>query len=685
MSGISGPWPIAGPTGSASTSASSSAAAGPSSFASTAAPLPFVVKKKRGRFSDGKTTGDASHPEVPAIVQPRSPQMVPRNSSSASSWGVEELSDSDGDYDWSHYAAVHPVSISQEASRSLPSGLRSPDLNADDLVAFSRPAKRAHLETAEDRHTYGQLAGLQIDPSAFGSSLPAHGRPISGRTNSGLTGAFGLGSSLSSSLLSGVSGTAAPPVPPSSPTKSANRSATLDGFGAPSLYRQTVMQAPPTSPTLAARGSLGIAPPASPSTEISALIPTKHANSLELEDSVMRIRKAPSSYEVEPDRIVVTSLDDTSPSSASDDGASEADDDRTPDADTSTESASKESSEFVINNELIEKLEAHRRAVLTGTSDRDNAASSSSRAGGSGSPSGRSRRSGRRSGGGGTGNCGGGLSNLGSMLSSRRRSAQSSASSSGYASPINTDDARGALVLWKDPEEVLRVTSTSVPTSSSPLKPALSSSSPSSLMESSSVPAASADFMSQPPVSFSSGSVSVSARQAASPDGSLAFGFGGASSPATSVHGADSPLYAQQSSLSSSYFPATSSLESHLGSHTARPAAQTWASFGQTSSGSEPQPFHTHYPLQQASLPRQQQQQTYSSNQMSTQHQDRQQQYSQHSSQHFQHPQHQHQYQHQHQHLHHQPFSQQPHHDPGAQPVDLSGHFGPAEEMDLDS
>uniref|UniRef100_V5EXU7 Uncharacterized protein n=1 Tax=Kalmanozyma brasiliensis (strain GHG001) TaxID=1365824 RepID=V5EXU7_KALBG len=159
----------------------------------------------------------------------------------------------------------------------------------------------------------------------------------------------------------------------------------------------------------------------------------------------MRLRRGvPSSYEVEPDRIVVTSLDDTSSSEG--DGSSEADGQKTPDADTSTESKDS-SSDFVINNELMEKLEAHSRAVLTGTSDRDNAASNS------------------RSG--------------------------------GYASPINAEDARGALILWKDPEEVLK--STSAATIPSPLKPSDLATVP----ESGPAPTS---FMNQPPVSFQSGS-----------------------------------------------------------------------------------------------------------------------------------------------------------------------------------
>ncbi len=48
--------------------------------------------------------------------------------------------------------------------------LQSPDLDRDELARFARPAKRVHLETPEDRHTYGKLAGLQID--AFPASAP---------------------------------------------------------------------------------------------------------------------------------------------------------------------------------------------------------------------------------------------------------------------------------------------------------------------------------------------------------------------------------------------------------------------------------------------------------------------------------------------------------------------------------
>ncbi len=303
------------------------------------------------------------------------------------------------------------------------------------------------------------MAGLQIDPTSLAHSAPkqmSFGRPQGARANSGIAGAFGLSASLASAFgASADSMTPAPRVPPSSPTKF-DAIASAFGASASPLYQQAVAPAPPTSPRLADQG---LAPPTSPlhsygfdATSCAAIV----HQPADLEDSDMRLRRGvPSSYEVEPDRIVVTSLDDTSSSEG--DGSSEAEGQKTPDADTSTESK-ESSSDFVINNELMEKLEAHSRAVLTGTSDRDNAASNSRSSGGTA----RSRRSGRRS-------AGTAVPSLGSLLSSRRRSAQSSPGFFGYASPINAEDARGALILWKDPEEVLK--STSAAASSSPLKP----------------------------------------------------------------------------------------------------------------------------------------------------------------------------------------------------------------------
>lgn len=413
----------------------------------------------------------------------------------------------------------------------------SPDLDRDELAKFARPSKRVHLETPEDRHTYGKLAGLYIDPTSMAGSVlneSAFGRPQSSRSNSGVAGAFGL----SAFGANGNGLASAPRVPPSSPTKTDAVSSSF-GESASTIYQQAVAPAPPTSPRAV---DSSFAPSSSPlhlhSFDASTL-PTKRQCSADLEDSDMRQRRGvPSSYEVEPDRIVVTSLDDTSSSEG--DAASELEGQKTPDADTSTESKDS-SNDFVINNELMEKLEAHSRAVLTGTSDRDNAASTS-RSGGASSTASRSRRSGRRS-------AGSAVSSLGSLLSSRRRSAQSSPGSSGYASPITAEDARGALILWKDPEEVLKSTSASA---STPLKQS----------ELASVPED--GFMNQLPVSFQSGS-SVPQQQP-NPSNSFAgfSGIPGMASLSPPSQAPESPLYAQQSSLSSSYFPEPSLLETHF-------------------------------------------------------------------------------------------------------------------------
>lgn len=484
----------------------------------------------------------------------------------------------------------------------------SPDLDRDELARFARPAKRVHLETPDDRHTYGKMAGLQIDPAALAASAPNQyscGRPIASRAYSGVAGAFGLSSSLATALAANPDGlTPAPRVPPSSPTKADALPASFDA-SASTFYQQAVAPAPPTSPSLELKG---FAPPSSPQhadfSDLSTAIPSKREGSADLEDSEMRIRRGhPTSYEVEPDRIVVTSLDDTSSSEG--DGSSQVGGSRTPEADTSTES-----NDFVINNELIEKLEAHSRAVLTGTSERDNAASTSK------STSNRSRRSGgRRSAGSSAG------PSLGSLLSRRRGSAQSSPASSGYASPINAEDARGALILWKDPEEVLK--STSTVSSTSPLK----KSDLASVPENATVPAV--NFMTQPPVAFESGSNT--------PSNHFIPGMASLSSP--SQHASESPLYAQQSSLSSSYFPEPSTMETHFGNaamaprshHPDSPYANTYGAVAHT-------PFGQTYEQQ---------------------------------------PQ---------QHKCGQAFGAPAQHanNLGAQPIDLSGHFGPAEEMDLD-
>ncbi|TKY86488.1 hypothetical protein EX895_004637 [Sporisorium graminicola] len=632
------------------------AAAGPSrpttsSFVADPATLP--VKKKRGRFSDGNKRGAT----IPAIVNPPSPELVPRHSSSASCWGIEDLSDSDGDYDW---PAPSPAAAILQPNAS-------PDLDRDELAKFARPSKRAHLETPEDRHTYGKLAGLQIDPTALATSAPnqpSFGRPHGVRSNSGLAGAFGLSASLASAFGNNTDGlTSSPRVPPSSPTKTIAAPSSFTS-SASTIYQQAVAPVPPTSPSMADRG---IAPPSSPlhaySFDAFASATgrsTSASTSNDMQDSDMRLRRGlPSSYEVEPDRIVVTSLDDTS-SSENGESTEVEGGQKTPDADTSTESKDS-ASEFVINNELMEKLEAHSRAVLTGTSDRDNAASNS-RSGGSASGStSRSRRSGRRSG-------GAAAPGLGSLLSSRRRSAQSSPGSSGYASPINAEEARGALILWKDPEEVLKSTAASA---SSPLKQSDLTTVPETEPSSSS-------FMSQPPVSFQS--TTRSTHPANNSTG--AFGFTASTIPGMAAttspsHVAEIPLYAQQSSLSSSYFPEPSTLQTRFADqstqHTptafeSKPVSQAMAPRSHHDYGAFGHANHapalstnvgTINSFQHPYLQQQQQQQSsgyhYSSHPQAT-------------SQAV------------------PPTHRTSHaHTFGAQPIDLSGHFGPAEEMDLDS
>ncbi|GAC93034.1 hypothetical protein PHSY_000595 [Pseudozyma hubeiensis SY62] len=627
------------------------AAAGPSrptssSFVSVPAPTP--IKKKRGRFS-GENRHNATS-LIPSIVNPPSPELVPRHSSSASSWGIEDLSDSDGDYDW----PTASLSSTAPAYPSMPPNT-SPDLDRDELARLARPSKRVHLETPEDQQTYGKLAGLRIDPNTLAASVPSEtsfGRPQNYRSNSGVAGAFGLSASLASAFGANPDSLAfAPRVPPSSPTKT---DATPSSFGgsASNLYQQAVAPVPPTSPSVADRA---IAPPSSPLQAYGfpnkAALPIERSSSAELEDSDMRQRRGvPSSYEVEPDRIVVTSLDDTSSSEG--DASSEVGGQKTPEADTSTDSKDS-SNEFVINNELMEKLEAHSRAVLTGTSDRDNAASTSRSSASSGSGS-RSRRSGRRS-------TGSAVPSLGSLLSSRRRSAQSSPGSSGYASPINAEEARGALILWKDPEEVLKSTSAST---SSPLKQSGLASVPEN-------GAAAASLMEQSPVSFQSGSALP--RHSTSNTGPFSSSHmssfseipGMTSLPLLS-QAAESPLYAQQSSLSSSYFPEPSALDARFSNQMAQPVQ-----FGGTSThqAMAPRSHHDNIAFGQAqpastafstgiTIPQHHYGHHYSSNPQPA------------ATGHDSHGGTAHVAQHA--------------HTAGAQPIDLSGCFGPAEGMDLD-
>lgn len=629
------------------------AAAGPSrptssSFVSVPAPTP--IKKKRGRFSGENKHNTTSL--IPSIVNPPSPELVPRHSSSASSWGIEDLSDSDGDYDW----PAASLSSTAPAYPSMPPNT-SPDLDPDELARLARPSKRVHLETPEDQHTYGQLAGLRIDPNTLAASVPSEtcfGRPQNQRANSGVAGAFGLSASLASAFGANIDSPAsAPRVPPSSPTKTDAISSAFGG-SASNLYQQAVAPVPPTSPSVVDRA---IAPPSSPLHAYgfpdTTTLPTKRSSSAELEDSDMRQRRGiPSSYEVEPDRIVVTSLDDTSSSEG--DGSSEIGGQKTPEADTSTESKDS-SSEFVINNELMEKLEAHSRAVLTGTSDRDNAASTSRSGASSGSGS-RSRRSGRRS-------AGSAVPSLGSLLSSRRRSAQSSPGSSGYASPINAEDARGALILWKDPEEVLKSTSAST---SSPLKQSGLASVPENGA------AAATSFMEQSPVSFQSGSGLTQHPATSTGSFSSSNMFNGSEIPGMASlpspsQTAESPLYAQQSSLSSSYFPEPSALEARFSNQMAQPIQFGGAS---THQAMAPRSHHDNIAFGQA--------QPASTAFSSTGFSIPQHHYGHHYSSHPQpiatgHDSHN-RVAHPAQHA----------HSAGAQPIDLSGCFGPAEGMDLD-
>lgn len=648
------------------------AAAGPSkpTAASLAAvPGAAVTKKKRGRVSDGTKASIAdSSGSIPSIIHPSSPELVPRHTSSASSWGIEDFSDSDSDFDLPTSSAPVKTTAVGTAFSNAPS-LASLDHDQDELTRFARPAKRIHLETPEDRHTYGKLAGLQIDPTSLAGSMPGRNsfeRPHGVRSNSGVTGAFGLKSNLASGLgFNAEPAISAPRVPPSSPTKTPAASYSLPS-SASTIYQQAVAPAPPASPTTTNRGFASSSPPLQTQSSIMSAAPMKRASSADLEDSDMQLRRGtPKSYEVERDRIVVTSLEDTSSSEGS--GSSDANGQKTPDADTSTETK-ESSSGLVINNELMEKLEAHSRAVLTGTSDRDSAANSP-RPGAAGNSS-RSRRSGRRSA------SGSAVPGLGSLLSSRRRSGQSSPASSGYASPINAEDARGALILWKDPEEVLKATST---LSASPLKQ-------SEVAPGRESDTSRSDFMTQPPVSFQSAS-SQPMFSNNNPLGATSVthkmpGLAGLPSPS---HAVESPLYAQQSSLSSSYFPEPSPLETRFANTAAQPTAVSFGSAGFNNGLTS----RSHYPgsglgyheaplrpaahgsmgpppfgAAQVNFYQQQSQPHYGhhygppSNGASS------------SFQSFGAPSQQHL----------EPINHR-----GAQPIDLSGHCGPAEEMDLDS
>ncbi|SPO26139.1 uncharacterized protein UTRI_02415 [Ustilago trichophora] len=430
------------------------AAAGPSrptvaSFAAVPPPA-TVAKKKRGRFSDGNKSKHADaiiSSSIPSIVNPPSPELVPTF------------------LQRQHVHTTPPTAATGIASNA------SPDLDRDrdELAKFARPAKRLH--------------GM--------------------RSNSGVAGAFGLSSSLASAFAANETLVSRPhhecrpraqqsrchldpfqAQHPHIPAGSRSCTSNITQFG---QQRRCSSQF-----SLAYTGLLYL--------NLINNIAHQESISADLQDSDMRLRRGvPSSYEVEPDRIVVTSLDDTSSSEAGDESNSPTGGQKTPDADTSTESAS----DFVINNELIEKLEAHSRAVLTGTSDRDNMLLLPLLD--------RDPKVRRRL----------GSFQSGIVAEHRRRSAQSSPASSGYASPINAEDARGALILWNDPKRFSKHYHYST---ASPLKQQ-------------------SDLASVP--------------EKTSPSHSL-----------------ESPLYAQQSSLSSSYFPQQpSALETHFGR--AQPAHPT--------------------------------------------------------------------------------------------------------------
>ncbi len=527
------------------------------------APL-AAANKKRSRFPqalpDALLQAHATSSVIPSIVNPPSPQLVPRHSSSASSWGIEDLSDSDGDYDW-HSASLPPNVAPQPwpAHSNL-----DEETHHDELASLARPAKRPHLESHEDRQTFGKLAGLHIHSSPVPPHIPTAShqygfgdRPLAPRANTGLTAAFGLASAVPSSrpldpLV--AAHIAAPRVPPSSPTKLPSAPlvpAALD-MHASAVYQHAIAPAPPTSPSLSQ---------SAPTFAQSHNHPMHQHHNASLDadaDAEMSMsRRVPSSFEVEPNRIVVTSLDDSC-SSDDDDDDGGGDDGPASDRDAAHRTAPvAKPSDFVINNELIEKLEAHSRAVITGTSHRDNAASTS-RSGAAAATGAaaaaalpvRSRRSGRRSAGTPA------ISGLGSVLSSRRRSNQSSPASSGYATPINADDARGALILWKDPEQVLKAATTTAGASSAGAHTAADASAP-----------ARTGFLGQAPVAFQSGPACVG--QAGAP-------VGMPSPP----HTLESPLYAQQSRLSSSYFPEPSVLEARFGGSIAAPPLQGFGTGG---------------------------------------------------------------------------------------------------------
>ncbi|KAN0064663.1 hypothetical protein ACQY0O_002293 [Thecaphora frezii] len=478
------------------------------------APLP-AAQKKRQRAQP-----------LPRDVA--STTSVPRTSTSAASWGVAQLSESEGEADIDDAEAAEAVTPSHPTA-----GLTT---NRRTILSQPPPPKRPHLDDA----TSGRFASMRLDPNAHhrhprpGAADP-HARTPRRRGVGGVFGQAYLPHGISSELSSFANGDPSLSqlaVPPSSPNKAS--------FAHPLLV-EPLATAPPASPEQ--RPADCGAPPASP---VSAL-PSKDRQAWPpvtfetrdggIEDMDMRIRRGPTSYEIEPNRIVVNSLDDTS--SSSDEDNDSGDDVSTPGSGALTSARThggQGTGDFVVNKELMDKLEAHRRAVLTGTSDRDKEQSAQNAK----SSGGRLRRGGRKS--------GGGLFSLGSLLNSRRRSAQSSqASSPGCATPITSEEANGALVLWRDPEEVLRATAASAAASATSNRvngggstPHTRAHTPSSLRQESSswtIPGAEPSPGPGPDLGRMPPSASV---------GAAAFSFGDPTSP----------LAAQQSFLSSSYFGA---------------------------------------------------------------------------------------------------------------------------------
>ncbi|PWN52796.1 hypothetical protein IE53DRAFT_366879 [Violaceomyces palustris] len=417
--------------------------------------------KKRPRTRDPhRPHHPASSSAVTRGILEQGERLPYYTSPSSSSWGAADVSDDsdlDTDYGGDGYDQDYrrERSTSSTSSRSILANAALEEDGGSSSLLLPPPSKRLHLEDPlTEREVGGRFAKLVLTGSSENGQLGLTGKGVSGSREAKRDASVAFGLSMSpeeqqqrqrhqGQALQKSNLPATPPAPPSSPTKAHPRDEVnlseveveeMGGVGGDDLHL---------------RGNPGNLASSSSSPLVGV-----GEGLLDIEEDVeVGRKKGPSSFEIEPNRIIINHLeDDEDDDSSWETWSAEVDGGGGGDRTGAWRSGG---TEYVVNKELIDKLEAHRRYLLTGQ-DSDGGGG-----GGCNDP---------KQGGGTRGRRISGTRRVspshhfplpsGGYGSRRRSSGESSpASSSGYNTPKPSSSSSsasqgGALILWKDPDQV---------------------------------------------------------------------------------------------------------------------------------------------------------------------------------------------------------------------------------------